>query len=140
SEPFGCSTRCQGAARDVCGVVVGLWRHTHAPEARGDDPEPDLAVRGGEAGQRALHGIVLPLLRAGDSQPALLQYFWAAAGSDVAVLRSTGEVHHADAAWRAADDLWRRRAEPGLYLHRQRSEREPAGGKGAFGKSSWTHV
>ena len=45
-------------------------------QARGHDTESDLAICGCQTGQRALHDFVLPLLRAGNGLPALLQYFW----------------------------------------------------------------
>ena len=82
-------------------------------------PGSDFAVCGRQAGRRALHDFVLPLLRAGNGGAALFQYFRPAAGSIFALLRRAGQVHHPDAARRAAHDFWRRRAEPRLHLHRQ---------------------
>src|SRR5262249_23703585 len=98
--------RCESEAGGICGIVVCLWRHSDSAEARGNDSESDLAVCGGEARKRVLHDFVLPLLRPRDGLLALLQYFWAATGPYVAILRRAGEVHHADAQGRAADDSW----------------------------------
>ena len=39
--------------------------------------------------------------------PAILQCFWAAAGSALAVLRGAGEIHHTNADWRTAGNFWR---------------------------------
>src|SRR5262249_27302694 len=103
---------CEGEAGGVCGIILGVWRYADAAQARRDEAESDLALCSGEAGERVLHGVVLSVLWTGDGVPAVLQYFWPTAGSDVAVLWSAGEVHHADAGWRATHDLRRWQAEP----------------------------
>ena len=94
--------RCWRQASGIRGLVLRLRRHAHASQARSDDTESDLALRGRQTGQRVLHDVVLPLLRPGDRQPALLQHLRSAPGSDVALLGRAGEVHHPDA--RAANN------------------------------------
>ncbi len=64
------------------------------------------------------HADLLTGLRAGNREPALLQYFWSAAGCEFAVFRRTGQVHYPDATGRVAHHLWRWRAEPRFYFRR----------------------
>jgi len=54
----------------------------------------------------------LPLLWSGDGVPALLQCLRSTPRPGFAVLGSAGQVHHANAGGRAANDFWRRKTEP----------------------------
>ncbi len=97
------------------------------PKREDMPPEPHFPLCGGQAGQRILHDFFLPLLWPGDCVPALFQRLWPAAGSDFAVLRRSGQVHHSNVERGTAHHFWRWQAKPRLHLHRKCRFRKFAG-------------
>src|ERR1700733_13862847 len=107
------------AARDakVKRVVYAASSSAYAAQTRSHEARSYFALRRSQAGQRAVYDFFLPLLRARNRGPALLQHLRSAAGSFFALFGRVGKVHHADAAWGTACHLRRWRAEPRLHLH-----------------------
>ena len=65
------------------GVLVGLWRYADAAQDRDDAAGAAVALRGLEAGRRALLPACSRARRPGDGKPPLLQRVRSASGSDL---------------------------------------------------------
>src|SRR5439155_941742 len=104
--------------------------------------QPALAVRGGQAGGRAVLPGVHVGVRARYDLAALLQRLRPPPGPRVAVCRGGAEVHRGGARRRVARHLRRRLPDAGLHLRGGRRARQHAGvpgpqGDGRLGRNLW---
>ena len=80
------------------GFVRGLWRSTGGCESRDHETGANIALRRRQASRRILRRGIHPQLRIGDGLAALLQRFWSATGSELALRGGNSQIHHHDAA------------------------------------------
>ena len=96
------AARDAGVRRFVYAGSSSVYGDAAGPaQARGHDAAPAVAVRGGQAGGRAVRADLLVALRHGDGDPALLQRLRPAPGRELAVQRRDQPVHHRR-CWRDA--------------------------------------
>ena len=148
ADPVATNVNCVDATLNllVAAKAAGVRRVVYAgsSSAYGDTPTlpkredmlPNpispyaVAKLAGEHYMRAFTAGVWP----GDGDAALLQRVWPVSGSDFALFGGAGDFLPAHAGRGTAHDLWRRRAEPRLHLHRQRGSRQSAGSRSSGGE------
>src|SRR2546422_355974 len=123
----------RGTALRVRLVLIGVRRRRDGPQGGVGASQPAVAVRGGQAGGRAVLPGVHIGVRARHDLAALLQRVRAPPGPGVAVRRGGAEVHRGRARRRVARDLRRRLADARLHVRGGRGARQHAGVPGPRG-------
>jgi len=115
-ERPGSGSRCKSETHRFRRFVFRVRRDAYPAQDRDNGTAADLSIRCHKICRRVVRTDFRPVLWARERFASLLQYFRTSPGTQLSIFRCARQILHGFPGRHAADDFWRRRANPRFHL------------------------